>query len=76
MVRPVLQTQQAGGDVDEAHAWHAMRSDHLGVVTSTRRVLSGAYAERASVCLFLAQFGTADVAVMTDSPNRASEASD
>lgn len=30
MVRPVIQTQQAGGEVDAAHAWHAMRSDHLG----------------------------------------------
>jgi hypothetical protein len=28
MVRPVLQTQQAGGEVGAAHAWHAMRSGH------------------------------------------------
>jgi hypothetical protein len=49
------------GMVDAAHAWHAMRSGHLSRVvrvTSAHRAPSGAYAQRASLCLFLAAVGT------------------
>jgi hypothetical protein len=46
------------GMVDAAHA---MRSGHLSRVvrvTSAHRAPSGAYAQRASLCLFLAAVGT------------------
>ena len=49
------------GRVDAAHAWHAMRSGQLCRVvrvTSAHRAPSGAYAARASLCLFLASIGT------------------
>lgn len=77
MVRPVRHTQQAGGEVGAAHAWHAMRSGHpctAELVTSAHRAPSGAYAERAFVCLFLAPVGRPAAAVMTRRPIWTSEA--